>query len=209
MLTNFFTQEFMYWVLIAIPSILVASTVHEYAHGYIAFRLGDATAKAQGRLTLNPIAHIDPIGAISMVLFKFGWSKPVPINEYNFLNRERGTALVALAGPVSNILIAIFTSLIHYFFFKGDNSLIVFLLYTFTTINLALAIFNLIPLPPLDGHRIVRALLPKGLRYYWERLENYSIFIILIFVLPFSPLSKYLFLFIRNTLDTVLTVLQF
>lgn len=209
MFTNFFTQEFIYWILVAIPSILVASTVHEYAHAYVAFRLGDATAKAEGRLTLNPIKHIDPLGALSMVLFRFGWSKPVPINEYAFKNREIGTALVALAGPLSNLMLAFLISILYKYVLSDTSFLIVFSLYTFTTINIALAVFNLLPIPPLDGHKIVRAILPKGLRYYWEQLERYSILLILLLVLPFSPLNDIVFSFISNTLSKILSILGF
>ncbi len=209
MFTNFFSQEFIYWVIVAVPSILVASTVHEYAHAYVAFRLGDATAKAEGRLTLNPIKHIDPIGALSMILFRFGWSKPVPINEYSFSNREVGTALVAFAGPLSNLIMAALTGLINFLFIKDSNSLIAFLLYTFAIINIALAVFNLLPVPPLDGHKIVRAFLPKGIRYYWEKMEKYSILIILLIILPFSPVRDILFNFIGTVLDTFLSILGF
>ena len=209
MFTNFFSQEFIYWVIVAVPSILIASTVHEYAHAYVAFRLGDATAKAEGRLTLNPIKHIDPLGALSMILFRFGWSKPVPINEYSFRNREVGTALVAFAGPLSNLIMAALTGLINFIFIKDSNSLIAFLLYTFATINIALAVFNLIPIPPLDGHKIVRAFLPKNLKYYWEKLEKYSIFLILLIILPFSPLRNIIFNFIGTVLDTFLRILGF
>ena len=193
----------------AVPSILIASTVHEYAHAYSAYKLGDPTAKAEGRLTLNPLKHIDPIGALSMILFRFGWSKPVPINEYNFEKRETYTALTALAGPVSNLILASLAGLTNYLLNLDPNSLIVFLLYIFTTINIALAIFNLIPIPPLDGHKVVRALLPKNLRYYWEKLERYSLILILLLILPFSPLQKFTFSFISNTLDTFLSILGF
>jgi len=202
-------QEFIYWIIVAVPSILIASTVHEYAHAYSAYKLGDPTAKAEGRLTLNPLKHIDPIGALSMILFRFGWSKPVPINEYNFEKRETYTALTALAGPVSNLILASLAGLANYLLNLDSNSLIVFLLYIFATINIALAIFNLIPIPPLDGHKVVRALLPKNLRYYWEKLERYSLILILLLILPFSPLQKFTFSFIENTLDTFLTVLGF
>lgn len=202
-------QEFLYWIIVAVPSILIASTVHEYAHAYSAYKLGDPTAKAEGRLTLNPLKHIDPIGALAMILFRFGWSKPVPINEYNFEKRETYTAITALAGPLSNLILAAITGLINHILNLNPNSLIVFLLYIFATINISLAIFNLIPIPPLDGHKIVRALLPKKLRYYWEKLERYSLILILILILPFSPLQKISFSFISNLLSYFLHILGF
>jgi Zn-dependent protease len=201
--------EFIYWIIVAVPSILIASTIHEYSHGYTAFKLGDPTAKAEGRLTLNPLKHIDPIGALSMILFRFGWSKPVPINEYNFEKRELYTAITAFAGPLSNFIMATIVAVINYIFVKDPQSLIAFLLLTFATINLALGIFNLLPIPPLDGHKIVRAILPKNLRYYWEQLEKYSLLLIFILILPISPLSKYVSSFIFTTLNTLLSVLGF
>lgn len=203
------TEEFLFWVLIAVPSILIASTIHEYAHAIAAFKLGDPTAKAEGRLTLNPLKHIDPIGALSMILFKFGWSKPVPIQEYNFEKRELYTGITAIAGPISNILLALFTGLLNLLINPGQDSLIALILYTFATINISLAVFNLIPIPPLDGHMIVRALLPKQVRYYWEQLEKFSIILIILLILPFSPLSRFIFSFISIVLTESLSILGF
>lgn len=203
------TTQTIYWIIVAVPSIIIASTIHEYAHGLIAFKLGDPTAKAAGRLTLNPLTHIDPIGAISMVLFRFGWSKPVPINEYNFERRELGTALTALAGPVSNLLLAILTAIVNYIIKPDAGSIIGLVLSTFAIINISLAVFNLLPIPPLDGHKIVRAILPKQVRYYWEMLEKYSILIILIFILPFSPLSTYTMRLLSTIISSILSVLGF
>ena len=179
-------SDTMYWILFAIPSILIASTIHEYAHGYLAYKMGDPTAKAAGRLTLNPLAHIDPLGALAMVIFRFGWSKPVPINEYNFQNRELGTAITALAGPISNILVVGLCALINWIFNIELTTIVGTLLLTFAIINLALAFFNLIPIPPLDGHKIVRAILPRKLRYYWEQLEKFQILLIVILILPIT-----------------------
>lgn len=200
-------SETIYWILFAVPTILIASTVHEYAHGWAAFKLGDPTAKAAGRLTLNPLKHIDPIGAISMVLFRFGWSKPVPINEYNFGRRELGTALTALAGPVSNMLLALLGGLLNWII--RPNGILYVILFVFVSINISLAVFNLLPIPPLDGHKIVRALLPKKIRYYWEQLEKFSIFIILLFILPISPLSAWTSTFLTTVLSKILSLLGF
>lgn len=172
------------WLIFAVPSIIVASTIHEYAHAYTAYKLGDATAKAEGRLTLNPIAHIDPIGALCMIFLRFGWSKPVPINEYNFQRRERDTALTALAGPLSNVLLLLLLAAINRIFKLDLTSLIGQFLFIFASVNTVLAIFNLIPIPPLDGHKIVRGLLPKRIGYYWDNLEKYSIVLVIILLLP-------------------------
>ena len=200
-------SETIYWILFAVPTILIASTVHEYAHGWAAFKLGDPTAKAAGRLTLNPLKHIDPIGAVSMVLFRFGWSKPVPINEYNFEKRELGSALTALAGPVSNMLLALLGGLLNWVI-RPDGILFV-ILFVFVSINISLAVFNLLPIPPLDGHKIVRALLPKKIRYYWEKMERYSVFIILLFILPISPLSAWTSNLLSAVLSKILSLLGF
>lgn len=202
-------SDTIYWIILAVPTILIASTVHEYAHGWVAYRLGDPTAKAAGRLTLNPLKHIDPIGALSMILFRFGWSKPVPINEYNFDKREGDTALVALAGPVSNVLLALLTSLINWIFNPDLNSIFGTILLVFVSINISLAVFNLLPIPPLDGHKIVRALLPKGIRYYWEKLEKFSIILILLLILPISPLSAWTSNLLSTVMSKLLSLLGF
>lgn len=203
------TSETIYWIIFAVPSILIASTVHEYSHGWAAYKLGDPTAKAEGRLTLNPLKHIDPIGAICMVLFRFGWSKPVPINEYNFERREVDTAITALAGPLSNIVLAIITGLVNLIFEPDLNSIFGSILFIFASVNVSLAIFNLIPIPPLDGHKIVRAFLPKKIRYYWEMLEKYSIIIILLFILPISPLYTLTTNFLGTVMTKALSLLGF
>lgn len=203
------TSETMYWILFAIPSILIASTIHEYAHGLAAFKLGDPTAKAEGRLTLNPLAHIDPLGALSMIIFRFGWSKPVPINEYNFEKREIGTAITALAGPLSNILLALIVSLINFVLKPEIFSILWSFFLTFTMINLGLAFFNLIPIPPLDGHKIVRAILPRKVRYFWEDLEKFRIVLLIIVIAPIMPQGSLASLFITTTITKGLQLLGF
>jgi Zn-dependent protease len=182
-----FINDTLYWIIFAVPSILIASTIHEYAHGLVAFKLGDPTAKAEGRLTLNPLSHIDPIGALSMVIFRFGWSKPVPINENNFEKRELGTALTALAGPVSNLLVTCLLAIVNLIFKPDLSSIFGNFILTFAVVNLALAFFNVIPIPPLDGHKIVRAILPQKARYQWERLERFSIPLIILLIFPILP----------------------
>jgi Zn-dependent protease len=200
-----FLTDTLYWIIFAIPSILIASTIHEYAHGLAAFKMGDPTAKAAGRLTLNPIAHIDPLGALCMIIFRFGWSKPVPINENNFDKRELGTAMTALAGPISNLLLASLLGIINLIFQPNLNSILGNFIVTFTVINLALAFFNLLPIPPLDGHKIIRAILPRKARYQWERLEKFSILLLILIIFPILPSGSiagtYMSTVITKTLD--------
>ena len=174
-----------FYILLA-PGILAALTVHEFSHGWIAYRLGDPTAARAGRLTLNPLAHLDPIGTIMLFIVHFGWAKPVPVNPYYFRNPREGMIWVSLAGPASNIIFAailgialralMFVGIVSYHGFMFNIlSLAVF-------INLMLAFFNLIPVPPLDGSKIVGGLLPERYLEAWENFERYG-FIILIAII--------------------------
>lgn len=199
-------MDFLFWIIFAIPSIILASTVHEYAHGWVAYKLGDYTAKAEGRLSLNPLVHIDPIGALMMVVARFGWSKPVPINEYNFQNPVLGTTLCAIAGPLSNLILALIMSGIFHLIGGLFMPLDLFL-YVFIMVNISLMVFNLLPLPPLDGHKIVRGLLPEPLRSYWESMERYSILILIFLLLPISPLNQATGSFITTTLTFFMNIL--
>lgn len=188
--------ETLKWAIMGLPAFLIAGTIHEYMHALAARKLGDYTATSEGRLTLNPIKHIDPLGLILIIFVRFGWMKPVPINEYNFEKPVRDTAIVAAAGPLSNLaMLGITAVLIHLLIaFTSSANIVIEFVYTFLIsfawINAALTIFNLIPLPPLDGYRIVRAILPRDARYYWEMFEKYSPIVLLLIFLPFSPLSQ-------------------
>ncbi len=148
-------------IILWLPPILFAITIHEVAHGLMADYQGDPTAKYAGRLTLNPLPHIDPIGFIALVIFHIGWAKPVPVNPAMFKNPRRGILLVSLAGPVSNILLAIASSLLFRLFMllvTTPNPVvrtIVLMLRISVEINLILAFFNLIPIPPLDGSKVL------------------------------------------------------
>lgn len=199
----------VFFIVILAFSIIL----HEVMHGFVAERLGDPTARRLGRLTLNPIPHIDPVGTIllpaimilpSLLLGApigpvFGWAKPVPVNPLNLREGRKDMALVGLAGPLTNIVIAVvFTVLYHIF------SLTLFI--EPIILNLWLAILNLIPIPPLDGSRFVAAFLPPNLAYQYDSIARYSIFIILI--LFFVPgISDPLFGFIQNILQHILIVL--
>ncbi|MBL7108354.1 MAG: site-2 protease family protein, partial [Candidatus Cloacimonetes bacterium] len=162
--------------------ILYALTVHEFSHGYIAYRLGDDTAKRAGRLTLNPLKHLDPLGTIMLFIVHIGWARPVPINPYNFKDVKRDTAYVALAGPAANFISAIIFSLI--FDIKTDSYLIfhdVFKQIIFYTIfiNIAFGLFNLIPFPPLDGSRIIGAFLSDEAYFKYQQFERKGVFILI------------------------------
>jgi Zn-dependent protease len=191
-------------ILIQILSVFIASSVHEFAHALIADKLGDNTPRYNNRLTLNPIAHVDPIGALSLFLFRFGWSKPVPINPNNFQNPIWGTALVSIAGPTSNILLAVLSSLFIRVFPQFS-----YLVISFIIINCALALFNLIPIAPLDGFKFVTGILPLKLRLKWENLEKYGPILLVLLILPYSPISGIFTNYMRNGLDLIVNTILF
>lgn len=173
------------YILAALATLIIL-TIHEYSHAYAAYKLGDNTAKSLGRLSLNPMKHLDIVGAICMVLFHFGWAKPVPINPRNFKKPRRDFAITSLAGPLSNIFFAFLSALLALlsiklfyavevdseFFYKLINNLVKFLC-IFCQINIGIAIFNLIPVPPLDGSRILTAVLPPKIYFGIMRYEKY------------------------------------
>ena len=194
----------------SIPAVLIAITLHEYCHGRMAYQLGDPTAAEAGRLTLNPLAHLDPMGTLMLLLFRFGWAKPVPVN-FNRLNHpKRDMIYVSLAGPIANMITAVIFALIlklsYYFigqitmtqnssFFNLSITMIrgwLLFLQTGVIINLALAIFNLIPVPPLDGSKILLGLLPDPQAYKFAKLEPYGPFFLLILILS-GIIGKVLF----------------
>jgi len=152
-------------LLIQIPILLLTLTIHEFSHGYVAYLFGDDTAKRAGRLTLNPISHIDPIGLLMLFIVHIGWAKPVPVNPYNFVNQKRDMAITAAAGPVSNFVMAIILSVIFNLLKTVNPDLLnsgsaiaqffTSMLVYAILINLALGIFNLIPIPPMDGSKIL------------------------------------------------------
>lgn len=182
-------------ILFSIIVLVFSVVVHEVAHGYSAYRFGDMTAKYQGRLTFNPIKHIDPFGSIILPLIMallpgnliLGWAKPVPINPYNFKYRKLGEFVTAFAGPFSNILIAaVFILLIRFSGTLGLSEVFVSLSLVIIVINSILAFFNLIPIPPLDGYRIVALLLPQDSAERFEAFaQKFGIFLVLFFVFIF------------------------
>lgn len=174
-------------LLIYIIPLTFAITLHEFAHGWVANQCGDATARMLGRLTLNPIKHIDPMGSILVPIvlyftgspFLFGWAKPVPINFNALKYPKRNMILVALAGPASNFIMALLWSFAIIIALSLESQLLIEMAKFGVVINLVLGVFNLLPLPPLDGSRIVSALLPNNLAYYYNKLEVYGLYIVL------------------------------
>ena len=174
---------------------------HEFAHAFVAQKLGDPTAKWNGRVTLNPLASIDPVGAMFILLFGFGWAKPVPVDSRYFKNRKRDTALVALAGPVANLIAAFAgTFLLNLIavIFKTLPSFIYVFLYYYIVINISLAAFNLIPIPPLDGSKILEAFLPNRVYYNYYRYQRYLV--LGIFLLMFTGILDIPLDLLRNLL---------
>lgn len=203
-------KDIIVTLLLTLPVILFALTVHEASHGYIAYKCGDPTAKNLGRLTLNPLKHLDPIGFVCMMLVGYGWAKPVPINTRNFYNHKKGMALSAAAGPLSNLILGLISAVLYGFFSAleiyldytaGDGTLfvavgwltILFMLGAFY--NLVFAFFNLIPVPPFDGSRLALVFLPPRAYFGIMRYERQILFGVLIAmivmnnVFNFSPFS--------------------
>ncbi|NLV88603.1 MAG: site-2 protease family protein [Tissierellia bacterium] len=186
-------------LLYNLPGLFVAIIFHELAHGLMAYILGDDTAKKAGRLSLNPLKHIDLIGFVFLLLFRFGWAKPVPVNPFNFKNRKRDTILVSLAGPFTNFLIAIIVSFILVFV-KIRNPILLDILIITLWYNIMLGVFNLLPFPPLDGSKILASLLPSKVEYYFYRYEKY-LYLILIILIGTNTIDKILSPIISNVLS--------
>jgi len=162
---------------------LIAVTLHECAHGYVAYRLGDTTAKDAGRLTLNPIKHIDPVGLIAILIFHFGWAKPVPINPSNFKNRRAGIRLVSLAGPLTNFALAFVCVLALKLLSGSGMNLAALAFYYGFSLNVGFGVFNLFPFPPLDGSKVFASFLPEKIEYYFYKYQQIlSIIFVILFI---------------------------
>lgn len=210
-------QKIAIWTL----PILLAIVLHEVAHGWVAWKLGDPTARAQGRLTLNPLAHIDPIGTVVVPLvllvlggFIFGWAKPIPVDPRHFKNPHRDMAKVAVAGPMANFIMAIGWGFLAVWGARWQVDMPQigqFMLYSGLAgvqINLILAALNLIPIPPLDGSRIVAAFLPPQMRNGYYRIEPYGFFILLglIFTGLLNPIITPIYMAMKGVVQSVIGV---
>lgn len=209
LLSNLLTNPF--GLLIFVVLILVTISVHEFAHAKVADELGDPTARLMGRLTLNPLAHIDPIGILLLLFIGFGWGRPVPFDPYNLKNPRRDAALISLAGPASNFIIAIICSIIiRVFTFFGLSFIGAIgqnILPTFIFLNIMLGVFNLLPFSPLDGFKIVGGFLSDSQAREWYGLERYGIFFLLFFIFPIVGSKSMLQILISPVINFVSSLL--
>ncbi|WP_042463680.1 site-2 protease family protein [Neobacillus dielmonensis] len=189
-------EQFLAYPIKLIPyvaiTLIFAFTFHEFAHAFVAYKFGDMTAKNQGRLTINPIKHLDPIGTILIFIAGFGWARPVPVNRFFFKKPRLAGVLVSVVGPLSNLLLACIGFIIGYGvnrFGAGTSDNFMLFINIFINLNIVLFIFNLIPLPPLDGYRIIEDLMPNDIRSKMTQYEQYGMLIFLILVI--TPLDNY------------------
>jgi Zn-dependent protease len=179
-------------LLILIPVLVLSMMAHELAHGWVAYKMGDPTAKNRGRLSLNPIRHLDPLGTAMFVItylfsgFIFGWAKPIPVSPYYFKDRQRGMAIVGAAGPITNFIIAIIFIIILNWIQPEINSRVFEIFFLIFQVNIVLGLFNLIPIPPLDGSRVLGAFLPRSAYEKWVAVDRYGMLLVLVMIVLFQ-----------------------
>ena len=166
--------------IMLVLALIISLTFHEFAHAFAADKLGDNTPRLTGRLTVNPLAHLDPVGSLVLLVAGFGWGRPVPINPINLSHPKRDTAIIAFAGPLSNLLLALIFSLLLRF--VEVSGIIGIFLYLVISYNLMLGVFNLLPLHPLDGFKVVAGFLPPNLYIQWMQVQPYGMYILLFLV---------------------------
>lgn len=197
--------------LIILPGVIIAISFHEFAHAAVAYVMGDSTAKDEGRMSINPAKHLDPIGFLMLMIARFGWAKPVPVNENNFKNRALGSFLVSIAGISMNILISIVTIVIFHFT-QGlfSNYAYYQVMSGIIRINISFAAFNLLPVPPLDGSKLLLSLLPAKYRYLVYKYENYGTLILILLLITgtigivLSPIVNVIITFITTIINIIL-----
>ena len=193
------------FILIAVP-LMYAIIFHELAHGYVAYRLGDPTAKSLGRLSLNPLKHLDPLGTLMLFLVGFGWAKPVPVNFSYIRDSRKGIILVSSAGIIMNIMMAFLALLLYSLLNPPQSSILALVLYFFAKINIILAAFNLIPIPPLDGSKILLGFSPPSVQALLLRLERFGflIVIVLLYLGVLNPVIDFLQRVILSLINALL-----
>ena|SRR3989344_1603034 len=201
MITYLFENPFVF--LIGLIGLVIAISIHEFSHAYVADRLGDPTPRLMGRVTLNPLAHLDPIGTIAILLVGFGWGKPVQFDPFNLANPRRDAALISFAGPLSNILLALILAILARVFPSPYTFVLPSLIY----INCMLALFNLIPVHPLDGFKIVSGLLSQEQAEKWQELERYGPILLIALLLPLIGGTSLVSVVLSPVLDFVLGLL--
>jgi len=214
-LFDIFTKTGLIEFLYTLPALLISLTIHEYAHAFVAYKLGDKSQKALGRLSLDPLSHIEPAGFICIALFGFGWGKPVFIDDRNFKNKAKGNMLVSLAGPMANLLLAVILTLVLKLLFTFNvvtltaNSLAVSaifgnMLLLAIQFNIVFAVFNLIPIPPFDGSKVLFYFLPGKAKHIMYFMERYSL--VIIFILLFTNIAAFI---ISPAVNFIYTILMY